>query len=82
MESREWQLHFRLDAGDLSDSKITNLASGVAQKGSLSETDLASDYQNGASPPTHILEEPIQHLALAGPALELRRALGRHSTEA
>ena len=79
MQPRERQLHLSLHACQLDDSKPRSLPCGVAQKGRLSDTGLTTNDQDRALPPSHILQQPIQHLALAGPAPEPRLALSGHS---
>ena len=78
MQPRERQLHLSLHACELDDSKPRRLPCGVAEKGGLSDTGLTTNNQGRALPPSHILQQPIQHLALAGPAPELRLALSGH----
>ncbi len=78
MQPGERQLHLGFDAGDVGDSESESLASSVAKEGSLSDTGLTTDDQDRALPPTHVLQQPIQRLALAGPAPEPRRAMGDH----
>src|SRR5260370_40122398 len=78
MQPGERQLHLGFDAGDVGDSESGSLASSVAEEGRLSDTGLTTDDQDRALPPTHVLQQPIQRLALAGPAPEPRRAMGDH----
>src|SRR5205823_5488358 len=76
---RERQLHLSLRTCELDDSKSGSLPGGVTQKGRLSDPGLTTNNQGRALPPSHILQQPIQHLAFAGPAPEPRRALSGHS---
>ena len=78
MKARERQLHLSLDPADLGDSEPHGPAGGVAKERRLADPGLTPDDQDRALPPTHLLQRPFQHLALAGPAPEPRRALASH----
>jgi hypothetical protein len=56
MQPGERQLHLGFDAGDVGDAKPGSPASGVAKKGSLSDTGLTTDDEDRALPPTHVLQ--------------------------
>ena len=79
MQPRERQLHLSLHPCEVDDSKSGGVLCGVAQKRRLSHPGLPPNNQGRALPPSHILQQPIQHLALAGPAPEPRLTVGGHS---
>ena len=75
VQACEGQLHLGFHPCELDDPKLRSPPCGVAQKGRLSDTGLAPNDQGRALPPSHIFQQPIQHLALAGPAPEPRLAV-------
>ena len=60
-------LHLRLHTRDLRHTEPRGLPSGVPQQRCLSDARLASHGQDGALTPTHVFQEPVEHLAFAGP---------------
>ena len=79
MQSRVRQLHLRLDPRELGDSKSSGLAGGVPHECGLADPRLTMDDQGRALAPAHVLQQPVQQVALADPAAQHRRALGGHS---
>jgi hypothetical protein len=74
----ERQLHLGLDPGDLRDPEAGRLAGAVAQQRRLADAGLAPDDQCRARTAAYLVQQPVQHLALAGSAPERRRALSGH----
>jgi hypothetical protein len=78
MDPGERELHLRLHARDLRDTESRGMTSGVPQQRRLSDAGLASHDQDGALTPAHVCQEPVEHLALAGPVEKSGRKGGRH----
>ena len=78
MESSERQFHLGLDARDLSHSEPSSLPGGVPDERRLADTGLTPYEQDRALAPAGSLKQPVQHIALPGPAQKRRRALDGH----
>src|SRR5207244_496397 len=79
MQSGERQFHLGLDARDLSHSEPSGLAGGVPDERRLADPGLAAYEQSRALAPASSLKQPVQHIALSGPAQKCRRALDGHA---
>src|SRR5215207_10238218 len=78
MQCRKRQLHLGLDARDLRDTKTGRLPSAVVQEGRLADAGLPADDQDRALAAAHVLQQPVEHLALAGSAQQHRRGADGH----
>ena len=78
MQAGERQLHLGLDARDLRDAKARRPRSGVAQQRGLADARLAAHDEHRALAAAHVLQQPVQHLALALPAPKTLPTLGGH----
>ena len=78
VEAGEWQLHLRLDSGDLNDLETAGLTHHTPQQSRLPDARLAVYDQYPALSPSDVLEQPVQSIEFAGPAAERRRALDGH----
>ena len=81
MQSRERQLHLRLDGHAPGNAKTRRLADAVAQKRGLAHTRLATNDEHCALALADVLEQPVQRSPLAGPTPELRRTVRGHSRD-
>ena len=72
------QLHLRLDSRDLGDSKPRGLSDGVPHERRLPDSRLTMDDERPALALAHLIQQPVQHVALAAPATEQRLTLGGH----
>jgi hypothetical protein len=68
MQSRERQLHLGLDPGDPRDPEAGRLTRAVVQQGRLADTCLPADDQDRTLAAAHVLQQPVELLALAGSA--------------
>src|SRR2546430_9648455 len=57
----------------------SGLAVGVPDERRLADPGLAAYEQSRALAPASSLKQPVQHIALSGPAQKCRRALDRHA---
>jgi hypothetical protein len=78
MDPGERELHLRLHARDLRHTESRGLTSGVPKQRRLSDARLASHDQDGALTLARICEDPVEHLALAGPVEKPGRKGGGH----
>ena len=78
MQSRERQFHLCLDARDLGHSEPSSLPGGVPDERRLADPGLTPYDQDRALAPAGSLKQPVQHVALPGPAQKRRRALDGH----
>ena len=78
MQPRERQLHLGLDAGDPRDAEARRLPGAVLQQGGLADARLAADDQDGALAAAHVLQQPVERLALAGSAQQHRGTARGH----
>jgi hypothetical protein len=75
MQARERQLHLGLDARDLGHSEAASLPSGVREERRLPDPGLAPYEEDRALAPSSSLKQPVQRIALPGPAQKRRRSL-------
>src|SRR4051812_8067998 len=75
MQSSERQLRLGLDARDLGHSKTSSLPGGVPDERRLTDPRLTPYDQDRALAPAGSLKQPVNHIALGGPAQKRRRAL-------
>jgi hypothetical protein len=79
MQASERQFHLGLDSCDLSNHETSRLTDSVSQQRRLPETRLPPDHDDPALAAANVLEQPVQVLALAGPAKEPRRGTDGHA---
>src|SRR3954447_15624905 len=78
MESSERQFHLGLDTRDLGHSEPIGLLEGVPDERRLADPGLTTYDQDRALAPANSFKQPVQHIALSGPAQKCRRALEGH----
>ena len=66
MQPRERQLHLGLDPGDPRDAEARRLPRAVVQERRLADARLAAEDQHRALAAAHVLQQPVERLALAG----------------
>jgi hypothetical protein len=81
LQARERKLHLRLHTNRPRNPKPRRRPDRRLQQRRLANPWLAADYQNPALRATHLIEQPLQRLALDAPAVQhLRRPRGDHAT--
>jgi hypothetical protein len=78
MDPGERELHLRLHARDLREPEARDLTGGVLHQRRLADARFAADDEDGALPAPRRGEQPVEPLALAGPAEERRAGRGHH----
>jgi len=78
MDPRERQLHLGLGARDLLDAERDRLPGRVPQQRRLADPGLAADDDDPAAPVPGVPEQPVEQVALVGPAQEPGRRKGGH----
>ena len=81
VQSGEGQLHLGLDTRDLRDSEAGRLPGAVAQERRLAHSGLTTDDEDRALAATGIVQQPVEHATLGGPAAERRGALSGHAPQ-
>ena len=78
MQPRERQLHLGLDAGEPRDAEARRLPGAMVQQRRLADARLAADDQHRALAAAHVLQQPVERLALAGSAQQDRGTARGH----
>ncbi len=84
MDAQSWcrpaygKLHLRLDTGHLDHPEASRLPGRVPEERRLADAGFAPDHQGPALASAHVLQQPVQDLALLGPTPKRGQALAGH----
>jgi hypothetical protein len=70
LNRRERELHLRLDAGRCGDPEFAPGLGGVLEEGGLADARFAMHHQHAAMPAAHAVQQPVERLAFAFPAMQ------------
>ena len=73
MQPGERELHLRLDTGGTRHTAARRLLDQVLQQRRLAHARLATHHQRPALARANSVDEPVEHVAFAAPAPQLRR---------
>jgi hypothetical protein len=72
LSRRERELHLRFDPGRPGDPKLARSLDRILEERRLADARFAMHDQHAAAPAAHAVQQPVEHLALAFPAEQLR----------
>ena len=79
LQPRQRQLHLRLDGARPRDAAPRSALRHVVEQNGLPDSGLAAEHQDRAPSLPHVLEQPVERIALGPPAPQQRALLARHA---